>query len=435
MRSSRSLSILDEIRHAPEASTSEIRSRQFQSLSGLLHHAEARVPYYREMFHNLSISARDIRSFEDFNKLPILTKKTVRERQRDLLREDVSLEDLEKRHSGGSTGIPLTFYSDKKSSDAGNAGTYRNLLQSGWRPGEMIAFFWGWDEKLKEMGRLEFEVRQRVRRSYQFNPFNSGAGQMEHWLHSWRKIKPRVALGYASSIARFAEFLEETGESVEPLKGVYTTAEKLYPAQRDVLARVFSCQVYDLYGSSEVQNIAAECSAGSMHVNADFVVVETESTSDLPSGPRPLLVTSLWNYAMPFIRYRNEDVGELLDGTCGCGNNFPLMRLNISRISDNFELPDGRVVHGEFFTHLMYGSDGIGSFQFHQHARDRITLKIVPDGTSGVARERSVRSALDEIEAVSDGTVEVKVVEVDSIPKSSAGKHRFTRSDITGERQ
>ena len=74
---------------------------------------------------------------------------------------------------------------------------------------------------------------------------------------------------------------------------------------------------------------------------------------------------------MPFIRYRNEDGGYLSQEVCSCGNNFPLMRLEIARTSDNFVFPDGRVVHGEFFTHLMYGSDGIVTFEFHQTAPDR----------------------------------------------------------------
>jgi len=45
---------------------------------------------------------------------------------------------------------------------------------------------------------------------------------------------------------------------------------------------------------------------------------------------------------MPFIRYRNEDCGELMDGVCDCGSHFPLMQLRISRVSDNFTLPGGK---------------------------------------------------------------------------------------------
>ena len=252
---------------------------------------------------------------------------------------------------------------------------------------------------------------------------------MEEWLKIWPSLGATIAHGYASTIARFAEYIEATNNSVAQLRGVFTTAEKLFPQQREVISRVFGCRVYDCYGSSEVQNIASECSHGRMHVNADFVVLEQELSAD--AGATPLLVTSLWNYAMPFIRYRNEDCGVLSNDSCGCGNNFPLMELNIGRVSDNFVLPDGRVVHGEFFTHLMYGSEGILNFQFHQTAPENIILWIVPGSGNDDKRNQVTRAAVEQIKALSTRPLSVEVREVDSIPLSTAGKHRFTRSDVS----
>lgn len=435
LRRSRSLTLFHEIQRAPYASPEEVASNQLARLSALLAHAEARVPYYREMFRGLGISSRDIRSMKDFAQLPVLTKDIVRERQRDLIREDVPLESLSKHHSGGSTGVPLTFYRERAYMDASDAGTFRNLAQSGWRPGEMIAFFWGWNDNLYRMSRWQFELRQSLRRMYQFDPFHSGAADMERWYARWATLGARVALGYASTIARFAEHIEATGKSIQPLRGVFTTAEKLYPQQRDVISRVFGCKVYDCYGSSEVQNIAAECPHGRMHVNADYVVLEVDRSAAGAGAAPPFLVTSLWNYAMPFIRYRNEDCGELLEEACDCGNNFPLMKLDIARVSDNFVLPDGNVVHGEFFTHLMYGSEGITNFQFHQTAPDSITLWVVPgDEAKRAAKERVLRSAVEQIERLAaPGEIKVEVRETEMIPLSSAGKHRFTRSDVKTE--
>jgi len=173
-----------------------------------------------------------------------------------------------------------------------------------------------------------------------------------------------------------------------------------------------------------------------MHVNVDFVVLETDAAAAVtPGGPAPFIVTSLRAYAMPFIRYRNEDCGTLLDGACSCGGGFPLMSLDVARVSDNFVLPDGQVVHGEFFTHLMYGSKGVASFQFHQTAPDHIRLLMVPtaggggaDGAAG--RAAAARKAVAEIQALSARPITVEVQEVASIPLSSAGKHRFTRTDV-----
>lgn len=439
LRHSSSLDLFNELRPAPFAKPADVKAAQWQRLSALLAHAESRVPYYRELFSSLGISSSDITNLRDFAALPVLTKDIVRERQTDLLIENVPLESLSQHHSGGSTGIPLTFYREHAYMDASEAGTFRTWAQSGWRPGEMVAFFWGGNERLYRMPRWEFRLRQELRRVYQFDPFHSGASEMAQWLKLWPSLGATIAHGYASTIARFAEYIETTNGNVAPLRGVFTTAEKLYPQQREIISRVFGCRVYDCYGSSEVQNIAAECSHGRMHVNADFVVLEEDRVADTTSTAKPFLVTSLWNKAMPFIRYRNEDCGLLLDETCDCGNNFPLMELNIARVSDNFVLPDGRVVHGEFFTHLMYGSEGIQNFQFHQTAPDKITLWIVPGNGNNQKRDSFTQAAVEQIRTLTTSPMDVQVRETDSIPLSTAGKHRFTRSDvneksISGER-
>jgi phenylacetate-CoA ligase len=425
------LRVLREIEGAPFCSPGEVREKQFRDLRALLAHAETRVPYYRNLFRSLGTSSHEIRSWDDFAQLPILTKDMIREKQRELIREDVPLEKLQPHFSGGSTGVPLKFFRSSDYMVASDAGTYRNLEQCGWRPGEMIAFFWGGNDKLYAMSRVEFELRQFLRRTYQFDPFYSGEAEMAEWTKRFRRVRPRVILGYASTIARFAVFLDVQRQSIEGIKGVFTTAEKLYQPQREVIERVFGCKVFDCYGSSEIQNIAAECPEGRMHINADFVVLEEQKA--LPGGPRPFLLTSLRNWSMPFVRYRNDDGGYLSGETCSCGNHFPLMRLEIARTSDNFVLPDGRVVHGEFFTHLMYGSDGIVNFQFHQTATDEIILSIVPGPGDSEARQAKIQESIRQIRALCPShAIRVEVREVAAIPLSSAGKYRFTKSDVSG---
>jgi len=429
MRGSKCLRILREIRRVPFASRQQILAIQFARLSSLLELAEAHVPYYREMFQSLGIRSRDIRTLNDFATLPVLTKAILRERLADLVREDIPKDKLLFGNSGGSTGVPVRFYRDHRVLHAQEAATFRNLLQSGWEPGDMMALFWGGDDQLYAMSRWEFELRQHLRRQYQFDPFRSGPDEMDRWLDKWPKLKPRVAFGYASTIARFAEHIQARGRRAD-LLGVFSTAEKLYQPQRDVISKAFGCRVYDCYGSSEVMNIASECPRGGMHINTDFVVLEIERTGVPVGDPAPVIVTGLWNPVMPFIRYQNEDCGELLEDTCDCGNQFPMMRLTIARITDNFVLPSGRVIHGEFFTHLMYGSEGIAMFQFHQTAPASITLWVVAGPGRATLRQEAVRRAVEQVENLYTEGIKVHVRETEAIPLSSSGKHRFTRSDV-----
>ena len=106
------------------------------------------------------------------------------------------------------------------------------------------------------------------------------------------------------------------------------------------------------------------------------------------------------------------------------------MTLDVARVSDNFRMPDGRVVHGEFFTHLMYGSEGIRNFQFHQTDPDRIVLYYVPGPGDSAARSRALDAARTQIQALTTAPVRVELQPCDEIPLSSAGKHRFTKSDV-----
>jgi len=430
MRKSDALGAYAEIAGALRAPREQVLAAQMASLSRLLAYAEQWVPYYRQMFSELGITSRDVRSLDDFARLPVLTKDIVRERQRDLLSEDPSVGPLVAHHSGGSTGVPLTFFHDRRYLDYALATDYRTYAQAGWRPGEMTAFFWGWPKRMYGMSRLEFEARQLLRRDYQFDAFRSGSADMDRWVRTMHRLRPAIAVGYASTAARFAEHLLGTGQRVRPLRGVFTTAEKLYPPQREALEAAFGCRVYDCYGSSEVRNVAAECPSGRMHVNADGVLLETGDPLPGGGGLAPFIVTSLRSRGMPFIRYRNEDCGALVDGECDCGNGAPLVRLEIARVSDNFVLPGGHVVHGLFFTHRLYGSKGIANFQFHQTKPDHITLWVVPVPGADAEREASIQRLLADFAALSPVPITIDVRQTDHIPLSAAGKHRYTRSDV-----
>jgi phenylacetate-CoA ligase len=429
LRRADTLQVLDELAAGPRMTPGQVRADQLARLGRVLRHAEAKVPYYRELFRATRISAADIRTLEDLAALPVLTKDIVRDRLDDLITEGIPTNDLVPGNTGGSTGTPLRFYREASYMAASEAATMRNFRQAGWEPGEMVAYFWGGNERLYRMKPWEFELRQYLRRMYQFDPFRSGPRDMDRWLDVWPRVAATVAFGYASTIARFAAHIESTGVSVPPLRGVFTTAEKLFAQQRDTIARVFRCNVFDCYGTSEVHQIAAECARGRMHVTADFVVLEALEAGR-PGATAPLVVTSLRSFAMPFIRYRTEDYGSLGAADCDCGSGFPVVELTVARISDNFVFRDGRVVHGEFFTHLLYGSSGIANFQFHQTAPDSIALRIVPEpGSTRAERQRSVAAAVAQLRALDPG-LHIDVAEVAEIPLSASGKHRFTRSDV-----
>lgn len=70
-----------------------------------------------------------------------------------------------------------------------------------------------------------------------------------------------------------------------------------------------------------------------------------------------------------------------------------------------------------YFTHLMFGTTGMETFQFHQTVLDRIIVRLV--GAPGGTEKEEGRRIREQVE-----------VEVPSFELSAAGKHRFTRLDV-----
>jgi hypothetical protein len=82
----------------------------------------------------------------------------------------------------------------------------------------------------------------------------------------------------------------------------------------------------------------------------------------------------------------------------------------------------------------MYGSDGIITFQFHQTTLNEIILSIVPGPGDRKAMQDKIQDSIRQIQAICPGhPIRVEVREVDTIPLSSAGKYRFTRSDVKSD--
>jgi phenylacetate-CoA ligase len=133
---------------------------------------------------------------------------------------------------------------------------------------------------------------------------------------------------------------------------------------------------------------------------------------------------------MPFIRYRNEDMGRMSGEPCPCGRPSPVLDELLGRSSDLIRTPRGDIVHGEFFTHLFYGQSEIRQFQVHQTALDRVVVRYVPAGSPAPAflesLARQIRARLGE-------NVTIILEDCAHIPMPPSGKYRFTISDVKPE--
>ncbi len=384
---------------------------QQQAIDRLVRFAMENTDYYAQRYVGRITAHGPVR----LDALPLLTREEVIANRDRMRNRNLPPGTCRLGHTGGSTGTPLAFWYDDYKIELMRAGMMRGYMWSGWRPGEKILNFWGARQDLK--GGLSKRYKEFIAAERTLGAWEYDTRTLERWAGIIRSWRPVLLQGYASVLAELARHLLRRKLPLpRGIKGVYSTAEVLHDGQREVMESAFGCPVFNQYGSREVPNIALQCRQGNLHVFTDMVALESVHRE----GEERLLVTSLTNRVMPFIRYENGDTGRLREGRCSCGSPFPLMELNLCRSNDLVRTPGGRRIYPSWFVHLLDGVDGIRHYQFVQESPERIVLKLVSEAPPGdevvAALQRRVSDELG---------MRLEVRAVEAIARSASGKHRF----------
>ncbi len=417
------LRLLQELRARDRWDPEQLAKLQLVQLKKLISHAVSTVPYYTELFAKLGISASDIRTLEDYSKLPLLTKDTIRANMERLV--STTAPRLIANSSGGSTGVPMHFYHTRDFRNYGSAAWFRNYAWTGLPLGCRKFYVWAHVREQRYAKKLKGRFEHWLHRRLFFDAWRVTSEQAIAWMEEIERFGATFGYGYASALFAVAQLAGNAGKRPTTVRALMSTAEPLYPHQRKVIEDVFGCRVFDQYGSREIWSIASECNHGELHVNSDLHVVE----HILLQGEIPnLVITPLHNYGMPLLRYVNEDLAEARPESCACGMPYQTIGRVQGRSSDSLKMPDGRIVHCTYFTHLMSTLDGVEAFQFVQRSPNDVTLSVVRAARfdEGTAR------GLDTIgrDFAQDFGFPLKTKFVDAIPKAPSGKIRFTISHV-----
>ena len=432
-RGSKRYEYLDEYERLQWQSLEEIEKYQLARLKQLLHHAYATVSYYHDVFRSLDMHPKDINTRADFSRLPVLTKDIIKANKKELTSTAFKPEELINLSSGGSTGVPLKFYTHHDFYEQHNATFMLALKNAGWKENERLISIWGNPNDGQKKSGLKELFKKSLSTMLDLNAYNYDSATISEWIDQILEKNNTFIYGYVSVMQNVAEHIIENNISISNVKGVMTSAEKLHDWQRDLIQKAFHCKVYDQYGSREVPGIASECPAGNMHQFLHSAYVEYLPVPDHPENLCKLIVTSLINRAMPFIRYEIGDFAMPGAGICSCGRGYPLMEMKIGRIADRFITSNGKTIYGTFLVRQMYDIEGIKSFQFHQLNSHSIRLNLIKNSNfseADIQKIAQIENKLKQTLAWDDLSVDVHYVE--EIPKTLGGKHRYVVSDVTG---
>lgn len=426
----RTLSWLAEYEHSQWLSPQQIAELQWTRLKQLLDHCYREVPYYQRQWRELGITPDDIRSLEDYARLPLLTKADIRNHADELHATSWRPQMLYKTTSG-STGEPMRFGFTRESNERRQAVMWRGYGWANAFPGRRSLMLWGagvgspslkrrWKDRLYHAA-----FRRRIVNSFQMTEANMG--EYADFIDSYR---PEILLGYFSPLLRLAQWLLANGHRVHRPKAFIVCGEAMHDFQREIVEEAFGCPAFNTYGCREFMLIAAECEQRKgMHVNADHLLVERLPSNGATLNPLTgeAVVTDLFNYGMPFIRYATGDLITASPTPCVCGRGLPLITQVEGRMLDAIRTPDGHILTGMFFPFLLKEVPGVNQYQIVQRQLDRLDLLLV---RGQAFNDDSLAMIRHEIHKVLGDSIELNCQFVAEIPLTRSGKTRLTISEL-----
>jgi phenylacetate-CoA ligase len=350
----------------------KLEALRTKKLRAVIRNAYDHVPYYRSLFRQAGLSPDDIRSVEDLKKVPITTKDDVRAAgPREMVADWAHLPSLVSDRTSGSTGEPMTVYRSKYELMIGGALHFASLVSLGLRS----------TDRLATLGHT-FTIPQwlpRRFRMYESRVIPSDV-PMDEQIRQLKEFQPTVIHTYPSVLGSLIHNLGCPLRDLIRPRIIITGAEVFEEVLRTRVSAHLDAEFFNVYGAVELGRLAWECPTHEgLHLNADHFILECledEESAGL-EGAAVAYVTSLYAFAMPFVRYRLGDLTRFLNGRCSCGRSLPLIAPPLGRDNEILSLPSGKMLSPIGFGRILREIPGLNQFRVIQERRDHVVVKVV----------------------------------------------------------
>jgi phenylacetate-CoA ligase len=350
----------------PYVSRDELLAWQLDRIRRLIDHAYAKIPFYRGLYERAGFQPADLKSWDDFARLPIVTKDDViANYPQQMLESGYDLDQLIVSRSSGSTGKVLDIAYDQRAMST--------FILAGLRLYRMGFRYLPWHRQL-----YIYTSPYPLRSLFGMYPlhFISTLTPVPEIVNTLRRVRPALLVCYPSHLRQIASAIPDDERRKLGLKVISVNSEMSSQAERDDLQRQFACPVLDEYSSEELTRIAAQCLAGTYHLFEDINYMEVLDGV--------LVGTNLHNFAMAMIRYQQNDVGQIQESKCECGWHFRRLVQFEGRRNDSFVMPSGKTLSSGFlldatYEFLLSYRTAVREFCLIQESLTSVVLEIVPD--------------------------------------------------------
>ncbi|WP_300174261.1 AMP-binding protein [Rhodoferax sp.] len=245
-------------------------------------------------------------------------------------------------------------------------------------------------------------------------------------------FRPTVIATYPTVAAMLSDEANHGALQFAPQE-VWTGGETLSATVRRCVTRALGCTVRNSYGASEFLSIAWECGHGQLHVNADWVILESVDERGRPVPPGVLsystLLTNLANHVQPLIRYDLGDQITLHREPCTCGCTLPVLEVR-GRRDDPLRMAgqSGRLVTLlPLALTTVLEEAGVCDFQLRQQDAQTLLLRLPLQGPEGAAAVKRCRAALKQLATAQELQPIKLLAELgQTMPRGRSGKaHRI----------
>lgn len=415
-------------------SEDDLISFREKALQNLIVHSYKNIPHYKNIINETGLSDGTKVDLSKFNNLPILTKEKIRNNEESLISKDYEKRKWSYNYSGGSTGEPMRVIQDYqyvKYAVASNYYYYKNILNID-EPYVKKILLWGSQRDIsKENIGLKTKIINWLSKTVILNSFRMTTKDMSRYIKTINSYKPNLILAYSGSLFELCRYAKSRKIDIYSPDVIVCSAETLTNTMRDLIEEVFGKKIYDFYGSREITNLAGECKEGLMHIlPSNIIEIVNNDNKPVSVGETGnIIVTNLYNYSMPFLRYQIGDMATLGPKKCKCGNPLPTLKKIGGRLFEFFVLEDGTVIAGEFFVQLIgvYCNNGlIDKFQIIQKDYRDIKVLVVSD----LLDQTEINNINEKIRLLMGQNCNIEWEFVSEIPKTPSGKFLYTKSLI-----
>lgn len=387
-------------------------------LEQLLEHARNTVPYYQK------INTSELKDW------PVMNKMQYKGNYEAFLSTEFERNALVKMTTSGSTGTPFTCYQDNGKKRHVNAEVLYYNGWTGYSIGKRIIYLRSVVGEVAKSSVAQFA--QNIYLLDCMDLSKEGIEQKLDFIKRYSANGGAMLMGYSSTLDAFRKYFDAYGYDKAAgchIYGIVAGSEMLLDVTRNGLEKAFGCKCYSRYANEENGFLGQDGIENNTFVmnQANYVIeilkLDCDELAKVGEIGR-VVITDLYNYAMPMIRYDTGDVGAWTYVN-DSGEKRKAIGSFGGRKVDMVTDTKGNVISPHSITNLMWRFQNIEQFQFIQKTASQYVLKLNASGTFN--DEQQIRDCyLNLFGRDADLLIEY----VDEIPVLASGKRRYVVNEM-----